>query len=163
MRLPERTRRYETNIFDSGRWDHFRLRPGDVLVCTPAKSGTTWTQMLCAMLIHQSTVFPRPLTELSRWLERLREPIDEAVAAFEAQPYRRIVKTHTPLDGLPYSPEVSYVFCGRDPRDVFFSMRDHMANASDETHADALRRAGLPEDFVFPDDPDVLFELWLTT
>jgi hypothetical protein len=161
--LPERTRTYLTPISDSGRWDRFALRPGDILVCTPVKSGTTWTQMLCAMLVHQSTSFPEPLNRLSRWLERHRDPLEETVAAFEAQPYRRIIKTHTPLDGVPYHPEAFYVFCGRDPRDVFLSMRDHMANGSDESVADARRRAGLPEDFVPPDDPNVLFTLWLTT
>src|SRR5204863_6078891 len=67
--------------------------------------------MLCAMLVHQATTFPQPLNQLSRWLERHRDPIDEAVAAFDAQPWRRIIKTHTPLDGVPYDPEVSYVFC----------------------------------------------------
>jgi aryl sulfotransferase len=161
--LPQRTRTYVTPISDSTRWDHFRLRPGDILVCTPVKSGTTWTQMLCAMLVHQSTVFPQPLNELTRWLERQRQPLDEVLAAYEAQSYRRIVKTHTPLDGLPYDPEVSYVFCGRDPRDVFFSMLDHMSNGSEETLADTRRRAGLPEDYEFPTDPDQLFPLWLTT
>ena len=163
VQLPERTRIYADAISDSRRWDHFRLRPGDVVVCTPVKSGTTWTQMLCAMLIHQSTVFPRPLNELSRWLERLRDPLDEALAAFESQTHRRIIKTHTPLDGFPYSTEASYVFCGRDPRDVFFSMRDHIANASEESKLEALRRAGLPDDFELPSDADELFGIWLTT
>ena len=32
---------------------------------------------------------------------------------------------HTPLDGLPYYPEVRYIFCGRDPRDAFLSFVDH--------------------------------------
>jgi hypothetical protein len=161
MRLPERTRRYDTPIFDSGRWDAFTLRPGDILVCTPAKCGTTWTQMLCAMLVHQSTVFPQPLTKLSRWIERHMEPIEDVSAAYERQTHRRIIKTHTPLDGLPYVGEVSYVFCGRDPRDVFLSGMDHIANASEETHADAVRRSGLPPDFAFPTDPNELFALWL--
>ena len=65
MDLPARTRTYQTAIYDSTRWDHFRLRPGDILVCTPAKCGTTWTQMLCAMLVHQSTVFPKPLVPIA--------------------------------------------------------------------------------------------------
>jgi hypothetical protein len=161
--LPARTRTYQTAFFDSGRWDRFRPRAGDIIVCTPVKSGTTWTQMLCAMLVHQATVFPQPLTRLSRWLERLRDPIDEVIAAYEAQPYRRIVKTHTPLDGLPYWPEVSYVFCARDPRDVFLSGLDHMANASEESVADMKRRAGITDDFQLPTDPDVFFRVWLTT
>lgn len=161
--LPERTQTYVTPIFDSTRWDAFRPRAGDVFVCTPAKCGTTWTQMLCAILVHQSTVFPRPLNQLSRWLERHLDPLDEVIAAYEAQPHRRIVKTHTPLDGLPYYAQVSYVFCGRDPRDVFLSGLDHMANGSDRTVADALERAGLPEGLALPEDPNAYFPIWLTT
>lgn len=163
MDLPARTRTYVTPIFDSTRWNRLSLRAGDIVVCTPVKSGTTWTQMLCALLVHQSPTFPRPLNELTRWLERNREPLDETIAAYEAQTHRRIVKTHTPIDGIPWDPEVSYVFCGRDPRDVFFSMRDHIANGSEETRVDVRRRAGLPDDFEFPDEPNQLFALWLTT
>jgi aryl sulfotransferase len=163
MPLPARTRTYQTPIFDSARWDRFTLRAGDIVVCTPVKSGTTWTQMLCALLVHQSPVFPQPLNRLSRWLERHAEPIEEIVAAYEAQPHRRIVKTHTPFDGVPYRDDVAYVFCGRDPRDVFLSSLDHMANASEKTAAEARRRAGLPDDFEFPTDPNVLFRTWLTT
>jgi hypothetical protein len=163
MPLPERTQVYETAVFDTRRWEQWVPRPGDVFVCTPAKAGTTWTQMLCALAIHRSTTFPQPLTKLSRWLERHLDPLDEVLAAYAAQPHRRIVKTHTPLDGLPYFPEASYVFCGRDPRDVFLSGLDHMANGSERTVADARRRAGLPDDFAMPTDPNQLFPLWLTT
>ena len=163
MDLPARTRTYVTPIFDSTRWDRFVFRPGDIVVCTPIKSGTTWTQMLCALLVHQSTTFPQPLNRLTRWLERNREPLEETLAAYRAQPHRRIIKTHTPIDGVPYHAEVSYVFCGRDPRDAFFSMRDHIANGSEESLRDVRRRAGLPEDFEFPNEPNQLFALWLTT
>lgn len=163
MDLPARTRTYVTPIFDSTRWDRFTLRPGDIIVCTPVKSGTTWTQMLCALLVHQSPTFPHPLNELTRWLERNREPLPETLASYEAQTHRRIIKTHTPIDGIPHDPTVSYVFCGRDPRDVFFSMRDHIENGSEETQKDVRRRAGLPEDFEFPSDPNELFPIWLTT
>lgn len=163
MPVPRPTRTYDTPIFDSARWDGFTPRPGDILVCTPVKRGTTWTQMLCAMLVHQSTVFPQPLTRLSRWLERHAEPIADVLAAYEAQSYRRIVKTHTPFDGLPYFEQASYVFCGRDPRDVFLSSLDHIANASEKTAEEARRRAGVPDDFEFPSDPNVLFPTWLTT
>ena len=163
MTLPARTRVYQSAVSDSTRWDRFRPRAGDIIVCTPVKSGTTWTQMCSALLVHQSTTFPQPLVRLSRWLERLRDPIDEVIAAYEAQPHRRIVKTHTPFDGLPYWPEVSYVFCGRDPRDVFLSGIDHMNNASDETVEDMMRRLGVTERMQLPDDPNVYFPIWLTT
>lgn len=153
---------YADHIYDSARWEHFRPRAGDIVVATPPKCGTTWTQMICALLVHQTADFPQPLTELSRWLERHREPVGDIVANFEAQKFRRIVKTHTPLDGLPLHDEVTYVFCGRDPRDAFLSGLDHLANISKTSREDALSRAGLPLDAAFPNDPNVMFPLWLT-
>ncbi len=163
MHRPERIHTYTDMIFDSARWDRFRPRAGDIVVATPAKCGTTWTQMLCALLVHQTPDLPQPLTVLSRWLDRHTEPVEDVVAHFDAQPFRRIVKTHTPLDGLPYWDDVTYVFCGRDPRDAFLSMQDHIANVSAQTRAETLKRAGLPPDFSFPSDPNAMFPLWLTT
>jgi hypothetical protein len=118
--------------------------------------------MLCALLVHQTPDLPLPLTRLSRWLERLTEPVDSVVADFERQDFRRIVKTHTPLDGLPWYEDASYVFCGRDPRDAFLSAVDHFANLSEASLADARKRAGIPADFVLPTDPNVLFAMWMT-
>ena len=46
-------RRYEASMYDSNRWDGFELRPGDIIISTPPKCGTTWTQMICALLILQ--------------------------------------------------------------------------------------------------------------
>jgi aryl sulfotransferase len=162
VKKPGRIHTYATGGSDSARWDGFKPRRGDVIVATPIKSGTTWTQMICALLVHQTADFPEPLTRLSRWLDRHTDPIDELLAHFEAQRYRRIIKTHTPLDGLPYFEEVSYVFCGRDPRDVFLSMCDHMRNLSQATMADIARRAGLAEPPPLPENPNELFPLWLT-
>lgn len=161
LQRPARTRTYDTPLFDSRRWDRFTPRDGDVVVCTPMKCGTTWTQLLCAFLLHGSTQLPAPLSRLSPWLERHTEPLDEALAALERQPHRRVLKTHTPLDGLPYYDNVQYVFCGRDPRDAFLSMIDHVDNGNPAVAADARRRAGVGDDFVFP-GPNALFPVWLT-
>ena len=161
--LPQLTRRYLGPAYDSARWEHYRPRPGDIIVATPAKCGTTWTQMICALLVHQTPELPAPLTRLSRWLDRHSDPIEELIAEFEAQPHRRIVKTHTPLDGLPYYPECVYVFCGRDPRDAFLSMLDHMANVSDKSLAEARERLGADVDVrAFLLDRDEAFGRWLT-
>ena len=130
--LPQRVHSYHTPVYDSDRWDGFHHRAGDVLVCTPPKCGTTWTQMICALIVHQTPELPLPLTRLSRWVERVTEPIESLDAELGRQPYRRVLKSHTPLDGLPYFEDVSYVFCGRDPRDAFLSMMDHFDNLSAE-------------------------------
>lgn len=159
---PERTRDYADMIYDSRRWDAFSPRKGDIVVATPAKCGTTWTQMICALLVHQRPDFPAPLTQLTRWIERHSEPVEDVVADYERQAHRRIVKTHTPLDGLCYSEDMTYVFCGRDPRDAFLSGLDHIDNLSDFAREEAYRRGGLPASFRLPTDPNVRFKLWLT-
>ena len=53
--LPQRTHRYKNMMVDSGRWDSFKPRDGDIIISTPPKAGTTWTQMICALLIFQKT------------------------------------------------------------------------------------------------------------
>jgi hypothetical protein len=120
--------RYGGVFWDSARWDALELRPGDIIVATPAKSGTTWTQMICVLLIFQDPELPRPLGVISPWIDMVTRPRTEVVADLAAQRHRRVLKTHTPLDGLPLDPRVTYLCVGRDPRDVALSMDRHVAN-----------------------------------
>ena len=62
-------RRYQGTVYDSVRWDGFELRPGDIVIASPPKCGTTWTQMICALLILQEAELPRPLDRLSPWID----------------------------------------------------------------------------------------------
>lgn len=163
MERPQRIHIYTDLIADSARWDRFKPRKGDIIVATPAKCGTTWTQMICALLVHQTPNLPQPLTKLSRWLDRHSEPIEDVIAHFESQHFRRIIKTHTPLDGLPYYDEVTYVFCGRDPRDAFLSIVDHRHNLSQKTMEDVRRRGNMPGNFAFGGSANEMFPIWLTT
>jgi aryl sulfotransferase len=159
--FPERIRRYETALADSIRWDAYRPRDGDIIVTTAPKCGTTWTQMICALLAHGPEL-PAALTQLSPYFDRLGTPVETLMAELDAQPWRRVIKTHTPLDGLPYFENVSYVHCGRDPRDAFLSMMDHMQNTSDAIKAVVRERAGLPANSWFPTDPNACFPVWMT-
>src|SRR3954449_9489406 len=88
MGLGERVR-YQTSFTDSARWDGFVFRPGDIVISTPAKCGTTWLQMLCALLIFDGPAFPAPLGHLSPWLDMCNRPLDEMTAALAAQTHRR--------------------------------------------------------------------------
>lgn len=106
---------------DSARWDHFRFREGDIVVSTRSKSGTTWVQMICALLLHGPDL-PAPLSVLSPWLDHTVRPAEDVVADLEAQRHRRIVKTHTPLDGVPVDPRATYVVVGRHPLDLAVSL-----------------------------------------
>src|SRR5262249_61455134 len=60
--------RYHSLIDNNARWDGFSFREGDIIVSTPPKCGTTWTQMICAMLIFQTPDLPLPLDLISPWL-----------------------------------------------------------------------------------------------
>lgn len=120
--------RYHNLVYDSSRWDGFRFRPDDIVISTPPKCGTTWTQMLCALLIFDSTTFDRPLARISPWLDMLTRTPESVTADLEAQTHRRFIKTHTPLDGLPFDERVTYLCVGRDPRDVAQSWEHHWGN-----------------------------------
>jgi hypothetical protein len=115
-------------VYDSDRWRGFVFRPGDIVISTPPKCGTTWTQMICALLVLQEPVLTQPLSVLSPWLDMLSRARRDVAADLEAQRHRRFIKTHTPLDGLPLDPAVTYICVGRDPRDVALSMDNHRAN-----------------------------------
>ncbi len=157
-------RHYRLQAWDSARWQGFEGRPGDILVCTPYKAGTTWMQMICALLIFQRTRFHLPLAEISPWLDLRAAPAEEIHAIYAAQTHRRFIKTHTALDGLPWFPQATYICVARDPRDVFVSMLNHLGNANPE--ADALfaheRQESDEPQPELPEDPDEFFRYWLT-
>ena len=128
-------------LADSARWDDFDWRTGDIVISAPAKCGTTWTQMICALLVFQTADLPAPLTELSPWLDMLVRPISEVRAQLAAQQHRRFIKTHTALDGIPVDDRVTYIAVGRDPRDVALSLHHHRTNLAHDAVLRALNAA----------------------
>jgi hypothetical protein len=100
----------------------FEHRPGDIVISTRSKHGTTWVQMICALLVFQDADLPAPLSHLSPWLDWLVVPRDEVFAQLDAQRHRRFVKTHTPLDGIPLDPRVTYIVVARHPLDAAVSL-----------------------------------------
>ena len=143
-------KRYQSVVSDSARWSEFDHRPGDIIISTPPKCGTTLTQMLCALLVFDSPQFPERLDDLSPWFDMNTRSDDDVLAQVEAMTHRRFIKTHTPLDGIPYWPDVSYVVVARDPRDVFVSWEHHTANIDSERFAAAVEGGvGLDAAMVF--------------
>lgn len=129
---------YRNFAMDSSRWEKFTPRDGDIIIATPPKCGTTWTQMICALLIFQKTDFGRPLSDITPWLDMRMMRLDAILEEFESQTHRRFIKTHTPFDGLPYYENVTYLCVGRDPRDAFMSFDSHDRNISQEFKAKML-------------------------
>jgi hypothetical protein len=156
-------------VSDNARWNAVTLRPDDIIVSTPPKCGTTWMQTCVGLLLFQTPDLPAPLSELSPWVDMLTWPLDELVATIEAQQHRRFMKTHTPLDGLPWDERVTYIGVGRDPRDVALSWDNHLASMDignvltariAAVGGDDLDPAMIPE---FLEDPVDRFWAWIET
>ena len=85
-------RRYRATMYDSDRWHGFELRRGDIIISTPPKCGTTWTQMICALLILQEPERPLPLDTLSPWIDMVTRARTDVFADLEAQAHRRFIQ-----------------------------------------------------------------------
>lgn len=122
-------RRYRGTLTDPDRWATWEPNAGDILVCTPPKCGTTWTQTILTMLVNGGPDLPEKVPVLSPWVDAdLGMPANEVSATLARQKGRRVVKTHTPIDGFPVWWDVVVIAVYRHPLDVFFSLRKHIAN-----------------------------------
>ncbi|HET9898379.1 MAG TPA: sulfotransferase domain-containing protein [Streptosporangiaceae bacterium] len=138
--MTEELVRYRSGDEDSARWEGFTFRPGDIVISTRSKTGTTWTQMICALLIFQTPELPAPLAQLSPWLDWLITPREQVFARLQAQAHRRFIKTHTPLDGIPLSPLATYIVVGRHPLDAAVSLYHQGSNINRDRLAELTGR-----------------------
>ena len=160
-------REYRTWIFDSRRWQHYRPRPDDIVIATYPKCGTTWMQRIVSLLVFQSPE-PKPITQISAWIDRRwPQPIEAVIAQIEAQEHRRFLKSHLPLDGLPFYDDIKYVHVARDGRDACMSFHNHGTGFTEQVLA-ALNKAGLADEAVgrpYPEieaNPGEFFHRWIT-
>jgi aryl sulfotransferase len=157
-------KRYQTLVSDSALWERFAFRDGDVVITPPPKCGTSWLQMLCALLIFDTHEFYRPLTEISPWLDATTYDFEATIATLESQSHRRFIKTHTPLDGLPRVEGVTFLCSGRDPRDAAVSFDHALANIDPVKMMEAAVAAGMDPSAgpppPPPEDPRERFWLW---
>ena len=127
------------------------------MISTRSKSGTTWLQMICALLVFQTPDLPAPLGDLSPWLDWQVTPCDRVFARLAAQQHRRVIKTHTPLDGLPLDPRATYIVVARHPLDMAVSLYQQGENID----RDRMRQlTGQPEPAIPPAPRPPLHE-WL--
>lgn len=124
IRAPTRTVRDFHS--DSRHWDSYTPRPEDIVIGTAAKVGTTWTSQIVNLLVFQSAE-PRSINAASPWLDaRFQAPLAVMLGMIEAQTHRRFIKTHLPLDALPFYDEVRYIHTARDGRDACMSYFHHL-------------------------------------
>lgn len=158
--LPQIKHVYQNHHLDSTRWEKFQVRDDDIIIATPYKSGTTWMQNIVRHLVFlEQPTLPAP-TDVSPWLDNRLFPIEDILSRLEAQEHRRFMKTHLPLDGLPFHQKAKYIVIGRDARDVFMSLWNHYRNYTPEfiklMNEDAPGLVGSP----FPPCPVDIGSLW---
>lgn len=158
VQLPQVVHQYQSYLIDSTRWERFIPRDDDIVIATAPKTGTTWTQYIVENLIFLEQELP-PLYEISPWLDQLLAPIDEVIAKLNAQNHRRFIKTHLPLDGLPFYRQIKYIVVGRDPRDAAMSFWNHYSNFTDQNYARSNDRPGRFGD-PLPRCPEDIHEYW---
>lgn len=155
MNLPKLTRCYENHHLDSPRWAKFDTRPDDIIITTAYKAGTTWMQTIVANLLFQDGNIPGAIMEISPWVDMRVVPFEAIQEITAAQTHRRFLKTHLPLDGIPYKADIKYIYVGRDLRDVFMSIWNHYSGHS-EAFYEAVNQTG----YTFPRCPDDIHEFW---
>src|SRR5262249_52483955 len=82
---------------------------------------------------------------------------EEMFRLLDEQHRRRFIKTHTPLDGIPRIPSVTYITVTRHPLDAALSYQDHHANIRRDQLETLRSAAGAPEytwQSEFDDEPE---------
>ena len=134
MQLPQLNKVYQNHHLDSTRWDAYSPRNDDIVVTTSYKCGTTYTQQILLHLLHGGPDVDAPATlDVSPWIDArfMPTPLETLIEDIDDQKPRRFIKSHLPLDGLPYYEQVKYLIVARDPRDVFMSLQNHYGNYTD--------------------------------
>jgi len=125
---PSHLPRYRGSLFDSARWSEIDLRPGDIVVSTPPKSGTTWALAMVYLSLHGPDARFDTLSSVAPWVDFHGGRPDTPVPKAQSVHGRRLFKTHTPLDGLPLVDGVAVITVYRDPGESLLSMRRHLRN-----------------------------------
>jgi aryl sulfotransferase len=118
--------------------------------------------MIVANLLWPEGDLPGPMMMIAPWIEAQFIPADAMHTMLEAQSHRRFMKTHTAADGIPFFDDAKYIVVGRDGRDAFMSLCNHMERlkGTDELNAKA-RAAGIPEMSAYDGDIHAFFEEWI--
>ncbi|XP_019849088.1 PREDICTED: sulfotransferase 1C2A-like [Amphimedon queenslandica] len=122
----------------------YPISPGDLYIVTYAKSGTTWTQQIVALIQRGGEKNQSHLMQVIPWLEIIGKE-----AAFALSPPRTL-KSHLPYDMMPGRDPANsigkYIYIARNPKDVAVSFYYHTKRHSE---------------YNFTGDWDCYFELFI--
>ncbi len=130
--LPKLSKVYQNHHINSTRWEKFSPRKDDIFIVGSFRAGTTWIQNVVRHLVLRDSNEMLPLGLYSPTLELRLQSIEHVIDALEGQKHRRCVKTHLPVNGIPYFGEAKYIVVGRDPRESFMSLWDYYRDLTDD-------------------------------
>jgi aryl sulfotransferase len=161
--LPTVKHLYQNWSTDALRWNYFTPRADDIVVATTYKAGTTWAQTIVANLIFAGGL-RGSIVDLCPWIDHRIFPLELVLSRLDKQTHRRAVKTHLPLDGLPFHENIKYICVGRDPRDIFMSYWNFYRNFTPEmiSLTNALPGRVGEELRPCPEDVHELWRNWMT-
>ena len=106
-----------------------RLCPGDVVVNTYPKSGTTWVQQILKLLKNGGKEDGRDVAFEVPWLEVEVPPEIPFHCDVESLPKPICIKSHMTYDltlgGVPHTTPAKYIYVIRNPKDVAVSYFHH--------------------------------------
>ncbi|MDA0747838.1 MAG: sulfotransferase domain-containing protein [bacterium] len=161
--VPERLHVYQNHTIDSTRWGGYVPRDDDIVIATPYKCGTTWMQHIVHNLIFMCEEGISP-GDRSPWIGFRPAPLEPVMERLEEQTHRRFIKSHLPLDGIPYFPQVKYIVVSRDVRDVFMSLWNHYSGYTQKAYEKCNDTPGRVGDVipVCPKEIRDFWKLWIT-
>jgi len=109
------------------------FREEDKVITTYFKVGTTLTQQIVLQILHNGKVPLKDQAKVSPWLDNSFGDHEEMLADLKNQKGRRVIKTHLPADALPIDPKASYIYVGRDGRNVALSYFNYLSHFTAET------------------------------
>ncbi len=99
----------------------YLAQPGDIFIATYPKCGTTWTQHIVWLILHQGEPLPSHKS-IAVEMPHLEEVGKESILAL---PLPRVIKTHLPFEMTPYHSEAKYIYVARNPFDCVVSFYHH--------------------------------------
>jgi len=93
----------------------------DVIVCSYGKSGTNWSLQIAHQIAYSGEGDFEYVHDIIPWPDGFSIPLEDPYPKSDSPSGMRVIKTHLPMDCVPYTEDARYVCVVRDPKDVAVS------------------------------------------